>query len=90
MVIKTNHCGNIPVLRGIIMKVGIVGLPQVGKTTIFKLLTQGRVDTSSWGSSRDAHIGIAPVPDSRLDKLAELVNPQKTTNLKNNNQFRVS
>jgi ribosome-binding ATPase len=61
------------------MKVGIVGLPQVGKTTIFKLLTQGRVDASSWGSSREAHIGIAHVPDSRLDKLAEIVKPQKTT-----------
>jgi GTP-binding protein YchF len=62
-----------------IMKVGIVGLPQVGKTTIFSLLTQGRVDTSSWGGSRDAHIGIAYVPDARLDKLAEVVKPKKTT-----------
>jgi len=61
------------------MKVGIVGLPQVGKTTIFKLLTQGRVDTSSWGSGREAHIGIAYVPDSRLDRLAEIVKPKKTT-----------
>ena len=54
------------------MKIGIVGLPQVGKTTIFRLLTQDRVDTSSWGSGRDAHIGIAYVPDPHLDKLAEL------------------
>jgi hypothetical protein len=61
------------------MKVGIVGLPQVGKTIIFRLLTQGRVDTSSWGSGREAHIGIAHVPDARLDKLAEIVKPQKTT-----------
>jgi GTP-binding protein YchF len=61
------------------MKVGIVGLPQVGKTTIFRLLTQGRVDTSSWGSGRDAHIGIAYVPDSRVDRLAEIVMPKKTT-----------
>ena len=61
------------------MKVGIVGLPQVGKTTIFKLLTQGRVDTSSWGSAREAHIGIAYVPDPHLDRLAEIVKPKKTT-----------
>lgn len=61
------------------MKVGIVGLPQVGKTTIFRLLTQGRVDTSSWGSGREAHIGIAQVPDPQLDRLAEIVNPKKTT-----------
>ncbi|MBN1569286.1 MAG: redox-regulated ATPase YchF [Acidobacteria bacterium] len=61
------------------MKVGIVGLPQVGKTTVFRLLTQGRVDTSSWGSGRDAHIGIAHVPDGRVDKLAQIVKPKKTT-----------
>ena len=61
------------------MKVGIVGLPQVGKTTIFRLLTQGRVDTSSWGGGREAHIGIAHVPDPHLDRLAEIVKPQKTT-----------
>ena len=61
------------------MKVGIVGLPQVGKTTVFRLLTQGRVDTSSWGSSREAHIGIAYVPDARVDRLAEIVKPKKTT-----------
>jgi len=61
------------------MKVGIVGLPRVGKTTIFRLLTQGRVDTSSWGGGREAHVGIAYVPDSRVDRLAEIVKPKKTT-----------
>ena len=61
------------------MKVGIVGLPQVGKTTIFSLLTEGRVDTSSWGNAREAHIGIAHVPDPKLDRLAEVVHPEKTT-----------
>jgi GTP-binding protein YchF len=61
------------------MKIGIVGLPKVGKTTIFRLLTQDRVDTSSWGGGRNAHIGIAYVPDARLDRLAELINPKKTT-----------
>ena len=61
------------------MKVGIVGLPCVGKTTIFSLLTQGRVDASSWGNAREAHIGIADVPDPRLLRLAEIVNPQKIT-----------
>jgi GTP-binding protein YchF len=61
------------------MKVGIVGMPQVGKTTIFKLLTQGRVDTSAWGNAREAHVGIAHVPDDRVDRLAEIVKPKKTT-----------
>ena len=62
------------------MRVGIVGLPQVGKTTIFNLLTQGHADTSSWGGGRgEAHIGIARVPDKRLEKLAEVFNPKKVT-----------
>jgi GTP-binding protein YchF len=61
------------------MKVGIVGLPHVGKTTIFNLLTQGHIDTSSWGSAREAHIGIAHVPDPQLDRLAEIAKPKKTT-----------
>jgi ribosome-binding ATPase len=61
------------------MKIGIVGLPQVGKTTIFSLLTEGRVDTSSWGNVREAHIGVAHVPDSHVDRLAEIVNPKKVT-----------
>jgi GTP-binding protein YchF len=51
----------------------------VGKTTIFSLLTEGRVDASSWGNAREAHIGVAYVPDPRLDKLAEVVHPEKTT-----------
>jgi len=61
------------------MKIGIVGLPKVGKTTIFGLLTQDRVDTSSWGSGRDSHIGVAHVPDAHLDRLAELIKPKKIT-----------
>ncbi len=61
------------------MKIGIVGLPQVGKTTIFSLLTQGRIDTSSWGNVREAHIGVAQVPDPRLDRLAGIVKPKKVT-----------
>ena len=61
------------------MKIGIVGLPQVGKTTIFRLLTEDRADASSWGGGREAHIGVAYVPDADLDRLAELASPQKIT-----------
>ena len=61
------------------MKTGIIGLPQVGKTSLFKILT--KVDVSSRGHSnpREAHIGIAKVPDDRLDRLAAHYNPKKLT-----------
>jgi len=58
------------------MKTGIIGLPQVGKTSLFKILTKAKTD--SFGHSREAHIGIAKVPDHRLDKLAALAGTRKT------------
>lgn len=57
------------------MKTGIIGLPQVGKTSLFKILT--RVNVEERGYSREAHLGIAKVPDDRLDRLAALFNPKK-------------
>jgi hypothetical protein len=52
----------------------------VGKSTIFNLLTHGHVETSSWGHARgEAHIGIARVPDPRLDRLAAITRPRKVT-----------
>ncbi|MGA8531176.1 MAG: GTPase, partial [Acidobacteriaceae bacterium] len=57
------------------MKTGIIGLPQVGKTSLFKILTKAKVEDR--GYSREAHIGIARVPDDRLDRLAALFNPKK-------------
>jgi ribosome-binding ATPase YchF (GTP1/OBG family) len=61
------------------MKCGIIGLPQVGKTSLFKILT--KVDVSARGHSnpREAHLGIAKVPDDRLDRLAAQYNPKKLT-----------
>jgi ribosome-binding ATPase len=61
------------------VKVGIVGLPRVGKTTVFNLLTRGQVDTTSWGGRGEAHVGVARVPDPRVDRLAEIFAPKKTT-----------
>jgi len=59
------------------LRVGIVGLPLVGKTTIFNLLTRGHAETSAWGSRGEAHIGVARVPDPRLDRLGEIFKPEK-------------
>ena len=52
------------------MQTGIVGLPQVGKTTLFRILTRTKVDEKS---ARGAtHVGVARVPEPRIDQLAEL------------------
>jgi hypothetical protein len=59
------------------MKTGIIGLPQVGKTSLFRILTGARVEGRS--TPNQAHIGIAKVPDARVLKLAELFKPKKNT-----------
>ena len=57
------------------MKAGIIGLPQVGKTSLFKILTKAQI--SEHVNPREAHIGVAKVPDDRLDRLAAQCNPRK-------------
>jgi GTP-binding protein YchF len=59
------------------MKIGIIGLPQVGKTSLFKILTKADVSNRAFANPKEAHIGIATVPDERLDKLAALFDPKK-------------
>jgi ribosome-binding ATPase len=61
------------------MKTGIIGLPQVGKTSLFRILTKARLEDRGYSNPRESHLGIAKVPDTRLDKLAALYNPKKTT-----------
>lgn len=58
------------------MQLGIIGLPMVGKTTIFELLTEGR---HKGGSASKANSAIARIPDYRIDYLSELYKPKKTT-----------
>ncbi len=57
------------------MKTGIIGLPQVGKTSLFKILTKANLTPTH--NPREAHVGVAKVPDDRLDRLAALYNPKK-------------
>ena len=61
------------------MKTGIIGLPQVGKTSLFKILTKVKLEEKAYSNPREEHIGVARVPDERLDKLSALYNPKKTT-----------
>ena len=58
------------------MKTGIIGLPQVGKTSLFKILTKAQVEERGH-NPREAHLGVAKVPDQRLDRLSTLYNPKK-------------
>ncbi len=61
------------------LKCGIVGLPNVGKSTLFNALTSAKALAANFPfATKEPNIGIITVPDPRLDKLAELVNPQKT------------
>src|SRR5579862_5567934 len=60
------------------MKTGIIGLPQVGKTSLFQILTKAHLSGQA-SNPREAHIGVAKVPDDRLDRLAALYNPKKLT-----------
>ena len=59
------------------MKSGIIGLPQVGKTSLFKILTKADISSPSFANPREAHLGVAKVPDDRLDRLAQLYHPKK-------------
>src|SRR6266536_3413032 len=62
------------------MKIGLVGLPKSGKTSLFNLLTGQSVATSSFGTARgEMHTGVARVLDERVDRLSELFQPKKTT-----------
>jgi GTP-binding protein YchF len=63
-----------------IMRIGIVGLPFVGKTTIFNALTSASAKTGEFSlGAKEANRGVVKVPDERLYKLAPLYNPKKVT-----------
>jgi GTP-binding protein YchF len=61
------------------MKTGIIGLPQVGKTSLFRILTKANLSEHAYSNPREAHVGVAKVPDDRLDRLAALYDPKKLT-----------
>ena len=61
------------------LSVGIVGLPNVGKSTLFQALTKKAVDIANYPfCTIEPNVGIATVQDARLEKLALVFNPQKT------------
>ncbi|HXG65049.1 MAG TPA: redox-regulated ATPase YchF [Blastocatellia bacterium] len=61
------------------MKVGLVGFAGSGKTTIFNTLTGLAAEVGGYGAREKANVGVIKVPDERVDKLAEMFKPKKTT-----------
>ncbi|MDO8600408.1 MAG: redox-regulated ATPase YchF [bacterium] len=62
------------------MKIGIVGLPNVGKSTLFRALTKKQIDVSNYPfTTIEPNVGIVAVPDERLQKLAEISHSAKIT-----------
>lgn len=64
------------------MELGIIGLPQSGKTTLFNALTQGQVPTGISGGKISVHTAVVDVPDERLDALQSIFKPNKLVQAK--------
>ncbi|HEY9766594.1 MAG TPA: redox-regulated ATPase YchF, partial [Chroococcales cyanobacterium] len=60
------------------MRLGIIGLPYVGKTTVFNALTRSTAKTGGFGAANQPNLAVVRVPDPRIDLLSEMYHPKKT------------
>lgn len=60
------------------MNLGIIGLPQAGKTTVFNALTRGDHPVANHGGQFEVHTAVVTVPDQRVERLVDLFKPKKT------------
>lgn len=75
---ETVRCLGDPEVLHLSLSVGIVGLPNVGKSTLFHALTRQQVAASNYPfCTIDPNVGIVPVPDRRLDRINEIVKPER-------------
>jgi GTP-binding protein YchF len=88
LVLKTSHKFRIfinafafvSLQKNMALNCGIIGITNTGKTTLFNCISNTRAESSSFAfSSNKSNLGIISVPDPRLEKLSEIVQPQKTT-----------
>jgi ribosome-binding ATPase len=81
MALQTHQAGQIKLLEHS-MQLGIIGLPQAGKTTLINTLTQGNIPTGISGGKLSVHTAVIDVPDERVDVLVELFQPKKIVHAK--------
>ena len=61
------------------MEIGIIGLPNSGKTTIYNALTRSNTETTAFSSKQlQVHTAVVDVPDERVDRLTEMFKPKRT------------
>ncbi len=77
---NARDAARIPYRKVIYMKLGIVGLPNVGKSTLFNAITNAGAESANYPfCTIEPNVGVVAVPDSRLDRLAEMYHPEKYT-----------
>ena len=73
------------------MKLGIVGLPNVGKSTLFNAITNAGAESANYPfCTIEPNVGMVAVPDERLDKLAEMNHPDRKSTRLNSSHLKLS